>query len=71
MKYIKEGFDIEMSKLHVGKISFSKICFTEKHSRPLFSLFSSFQYSESIYKISPMTGSELQISGVGSNRSTN
>ena len=47
------------------------------HSRPLFSLFSSFQYTVdrnkcSIYKFFlPMTGFEPRTSGFGSNRSTN
>ena len=46
------------------------------HPRPLF-LFSSFQYtvdSKQMFNIDknlPMTGFELQTSGIGSNRSTN
>ena len=47
------------------------------HSRPLFSLFSSFQYTVdskqmfNINKFLPMTGFEPRTFGIGSNRSTN
>ena len=53
----------------------SKICFLLKmgHSRPLFSLLSSFQHNWQLQmfdKSLPMTGFEPRISGVGGNRST-
>ena len=42
------------------------------YSRPLFSLFSSFQYTMfNINKVLPMTGFEPGTSGIGSDRSTN